>query len=99
MAATSSKVMYTSNAMAISQPSSERGIIWYNDGNIVIQASSTLFRVHCSVLAHNSEVLRDMFLMPQPPCVDEGDVEGCPVVQMHDRVEDWIHVLSAMYGR
>lgn len=74
-----------------------RGPIWFFDGNIVIDASSTLFRVHRGVLAKNSDVFRDLFLVPQPICSTESEIDGCPVVQMHDSAEDWTHILNAMY--
>ena len=74
-----------------------KGSIWFFDGNIVIDASSTLFRVHRGVLAKNSDVFRDLFLVPQPTTVPSGEIEGCAVVQMHDSAEDWTYVLNAMY--
>ncbi|KAF7984327.1 hypothetical protein HWV62_15323 [Athelia sp. TMB] len=74
-----------------------KGSIWFFDGNIVIDASSTLFRVHRGVLAKNSDVFRDLFLVPQPTAIPSGEIEGCAVVQMHDSAEDWTYVLNAMY--
>ncbi|KZP13428.1 hypothetical protein FIBSPDRAFT_936380 [Athelia psychrophila] len=39
---------------------------WLDDGNIVIQAEKTQFKVHRSLAAH-SPIFKDVFLMPQPP--------------------------------
>ncbi|KZP21992.1 hypothetical protein FIBSPDRAFT_825261 [Athelia psychrophila] len=74
-----------------------KGSIWFFDGNIVIDASSTLFRVHRGVLARNSDVFRDLFLVPQPAGDSPNEIDGCAVVTMHDSAEDWAYVLNAMY--
>ncbi|KAF7966722.1 hypothetical protein HWV62_37289 [Athelia sp. TMB] len=58
--------------------------IWFEDGNIVIQAERTQFKVYRGVLVEHSSVLKDMFLVPQPPSGGKGSVEGCPVVQVSD---------------
>ena len=79
-----------------SQPA-VRGTVWYDDGNVIIEAESTQFRVHRGVLAANSDIFRDLFLVPQP-VTGERMVEGCPIVQMQDRANDWTHVLSALYN-
>ncbi|KAF8208572.1 hypothetical protein K438DRAFT_1961174 [Mycena galopus ATCC 62051] len=49
---------------------------WFDDGNIVLQAESTQFRVAKSVLSRHSSVFRDMFTLPLP--ADEPTVENCP---------------------
>ncbi|KAG2010433.1 hypothetical protein CC2G_013261 [Coprinopsis cinerea AmutBmut pab1-1] len=69
---------------------------WFSDGNIILQVENTRFRVHKSVLAIHSPILHDMFSVPQPP---EGEefVEGCPVVQLWDRAEDWELLLWISY--
>jgi hypothetical protein len=67
--------------------------LWFDDGSIVLQAESTQFRVHRSVLSTHSEIFRDMLAASQP--VEE--VEGCPVVRLPDSAEDWTHVLRALY--
>lgn len=40
--------------------------IWFEDGNIVLQTESTLFKVHQGVLARHSSIFFDMFSVPQP---------------------------------
>ena len=73
-----------------------RGSIWYDDGSLVLQVQQTQFRVHRSLLCQYSEIFRDMCYasMPGP---DEEFVEGCPVVELADNVEDWHHVLTALF--
>ena len=71
---------------------------WFDDGNVVLQVESTLFRVHRSILSMHSEVFRGMFSVPQPVAVDGELVDNCPVVQFPDRAVDWTHVLKAFYG-
>ena len=52
--------------------------LWYDDGDIVIQAETTQFRVSKGVLASFSDIFKDMFSIPQPPS-DKEVVDGCPV--------------------
>jgi hypothetical protein len=71
---------------------------WFDDGNVVLQVESTLFRVHRSILSMHSEVFQGMFSVPQPAAVDGDLVDNCPVVQLPDRAVDWTHVLKAFYS-
>lgn len=71
---------------------------WFDDGNIVLQADSTQFRIFRGVLSSASAIFKDMFSTLQPSS-DEGLVEGCPVVYLHDSAQDWQHVLKALYER
>nr|GAT55194.1 predicted protein [Mycena chlorophos] len=71
---------------------------WFDDGNIVLQAEQTQFRVTKSMLAMHSTVFRDMLTIPLPP--DEPVVDGCPIVFLpDDKPEDWKHLLDAMYPK
>ncbi|KAJ6447573.1 hypothetical protein C8R47DRAFT_937378, partial [Mycena vitilis] len=51
--------------------------LWFADGNIVIQAGNSQYRV----FAHSS-VFSDLFSLPQQP--DSELVEGCPFVRLPD---------------
>ncbi|KAJ7476238.1 hypothetical protein FB451DRAFT_1033783 [Mycena latifolia] len=73
-----------------------RSEIWRPDGSVVLQAENTQFRVHWSVLSLHSSVFRDMQGLPQPR--DQPSVEGCPVIELSDRVEDVECVLEALYN-
>ena len=78
-------------------PLPERGDPWLDDGNIILQAESTRFRVVRSILSASSSVFRDIFSLPQPE--NENLVDGCPVVHVSDTAEDLHHVLKALFDR
>ncbi|KAJ7472850.1 hypothetical protein FB451DRAFT_1558974 [Mycena latifolia] len=73
-----------------------RSEIWHPDGSVVLQAGDTQFRIHWSFLSRHSSFFRDMQGLPQPP--DQPSVEGCPVVELSDRVEDVEYVLETLYN-
>ena len=77
-------------------PNVIRSKIWFEDGNVIIQAESTQFRVHISVLSMHSKVLKDCFGIPQPK--EQESVEGCPIVCMPDKAADIECVFSLLYG-
>ncbi|KAF7318661.1 BTB domain-containing protein [Mycena chlorophos] len=71
-------------------------LIWRPYGDIVLQAESTQFRVNRDILALQSSVFRDMFLLPQP--ADPPMVDGCPLVFLPgDSAEDWECLLDLLY--
>ncbi|EPT05740.1 hypothetical protein FOMPIDRAFT_33876, partial [Fomitopsis schrenkii] len=72
--------------------------VWLNDGNVVIGAETTAFRVHRSVLSLHSDVLRDMFTLPPPTDDGQEMMEGYPVVRVSDMAADMRHMLKALYG-
>jgi hypothetical protein len=69
---------------------------WFNDGNIVIWAENTQFRVHRGVLSQHSVIFKDMFSLAAPAAGAEV-VDDCPVVQLSDTAVDVQHVLNAIY--
>lgn len=81
-------------ASSTPSPSSE---FWLSDGNVILQAESTQFRVHKSVLSMHSTVFRDMFTVPQPD--EQPKVEGCPIVHLSDAARDVDCLLGAFYAR
>ncbi|KAF7974951.1 hypothetical protein HWV62_11013 [Athelia sp. TMB] len=76
-----------------------RSDIWYDDGNVVLQAQNTQFKVYRGILAQSSPVFKDMFMIPQPPIEDTQLVEGCPVVCLSDSAEEVRYVLRALSGQ
>ncbi|KAF8216804.1 hypothetical protein K438DRAFT_1703912 [Mycena galopus ATCC 62051] len=73
-----------------------RSETWRSDGNVVLQAKNTQFRVHWSVLAMHSSVFHDMQGVPQPP--DQPSIDGCPVVELFgDDPMDVEHLLRVLY--
>ena len=72
--------------------------VWYEDGNIVLVAGSTAFRLYKGILASVSPVFRDMFSLAKPedgPGSEGGTIDGCPVVHLTDSAKDlrWFLVL------
>lgn len=76
-----------------------RSDLWYDDGNVILQAESMQFKVHKSILAENSSVFKDMFAFPQPPSTEAQLVEGCPVVRVSDSAEEMGYVLQELCQR
>ncbi|KDR79549.1 hypothetical protein GALMADRAFT_243642 [Galerina marginata CBS 339.88] len=68
---------------------------WFKDGNIVIQAQNTQYRVHQSILARHSKVFCDMFDLSQP--VGESLVEGCAIIHVSDAPKDWQNLFGILY--
>ncbi|KAF7377619.1 BTB domain-containing protein [Mycena sanguinolenta] len=73
-----------------------RSDIWHDDGSVVLLVESTLFRVHWGVICLHSTFFRDMRDLPQP--ADQLNIEGCPVIELHDSLEDVKHLLDALYN-
>ncbi|KLO06812.1 hypothetical protein SCHPADRAFT_1002099 [Schizopora paradoxa] len=88
-------------------------ILWFPDGNVVLQTDTYLFRVHKSVLSLHSSVFKDMFELPT---VEDGasdeimaddtagmkaleeTYEGVPLVALvGDKGEDVAHLLRTVY--
>ncbi|KAJ7604133.1 hypothetical protein FB45DRAFT_851340 [Roridomyces roridus] len=69
--------------------------LWFEDGNIVIQAENSQFRVHRGILAACSPVFQDMLSFPQPP--DSDLVDGCPIVRLPDSAEEVDVFLKALF--
>ncbi|TFY71423.1 hypothetical protein EVG20_g1589 [Dentipellis fragilis] len=68
---------------------------WFNDGNIVLVAGSSLFKVHRGQLERHSEVFRDLFSIPQPKVQDS--VHGAACIQLYDNPSDVFYLLKALY--
>ena len=71
--------------------------LWFDDGNIILIADGTPFKVHQSLLSQKSEVFRDMFTLPTPTNIEDL-MDGTPVVHMSDNWEDLSDVLTALYN-
>lgn len=74
----------------------------FDDGDIALAApldatSKQMFLVHRVLLAHHSEVFRDMFVVAH-----EADAkhhyDGAPLVALPDRAEDVADLLDVMYN-
>lgn len=76
-----------------------RSHIWYDDGNVILQAEGTLFKVYRGTLARSSTVFEDMFSFPQPPSADTEMMDGCPIVRLSDSAEEVGYVLEGLFER
>lgn len=76
-----------------------RSDIWFQDGNIIIQAEQRQFKIHRGVLIAQSSVFGDMFSLPQPLSGEQEAVEGCPVVRVSDSAIDIDIALRALFLR
>jgi hypothetical protein len=72
---------------------------WFKDGNIILQAGNTRFKVHQRALARHSSMFDDVFNMPQPESVGAQDITSeYPLLVAHDQPEDTEVVLEVFYG-
>ena len=71
-------------------------VVWYDDGNIVLIAGSTAFKLYKGILASVSPVFKDMFAFPQNP-TDCEIYDGCPVFHMPDIAQDLRPLLKALH--
>jgi hypothetical protein len=58
--------------------------LWFEDGNIVIRAEGTVFRLYKGFLASHSSIFHDMFALPQPANRPTETYENCEIVCMND---------------
>ncbi|KAL1756162.1 hypothetical protein FB107DRAFT_290290 [Schizophyllum commune] len=79
-------------------PPAKRSDIWFDDGNIILQAENLQFRVHRSLLARHSPVFKDIFGIPQPANTSEVLIEGCPVVHLTDKASHVQFMLTKLFN-
>ncbi|KAJ7883212.1 hypothetical protein B0H14DRAFT_1438680 [Mycena olivaceomarginata] len=73
------------------------GDLWFSKDMIVIRAENKIFHVFGGILAARSIVFRDMLAFPQPPNGDIAQIDGSPVVRLHDSADDVEVFLRAIY--
>ncbi|KAJ7119090.1 hypothetical protein C8R44DRAFT_673414 [Mycena epipterygia] len=69
--------------------------LWFDDGNLVIQAGNSQYCVHRGILAARSSVFQDMLALPQPPHSEL--VDGCPLVHLPDPATELTVILKAIF--
>lgn len=69
--------------------------LWFEDGNLILQAEQTLFRIYRGLLCARSSVFGDMFAFP-PPAEGNTMFDGCPIVQTYDSAQDMSFFLRAV---
>lgn len=70
---------------------------WLDDGNIILIAQDTAFRLYRQLLASQSKVFADMLVASQADTNDT--MENCPVVRLSDSPQDLTHLLRALLPR
>ena len=71
---------------------------WFEDGNVVVIADTTSFRIHRSVLARHSAVLADRLGSDhRDGHRDVTTTDGCPVVRVADSARSFKGFLSLLY--
>lgn len=81
--------------MSVSSTSTVRSLeVWFGDGDVVLQADDSLFKVHGKTLRQHSFVL-DQMLEDSDEEADRCD--GCPVVPVRDAGGDMSAFLRFMY--
>jgi len=70
--------------------------LWFDDGNLILKAGDTQFRIYAGFLAARSSVFRDMLSFPPP---EEGNptCDGCPIVFVYDSPNDLAYFLRAVF--
>lgn len=71
--------------------------LWFSTDIIVIRAENKIFRVSGGVLTARSTVFRDMIALPQLTTCDTEQIDGFPVVRLHDAARDVEVFLRAIY--
>jgi hypothetical protein len=66
--------------------------LWFEDGTLILQAESSLFRIYKSILSIKSSILRGILAKPSKNSIDD-----CPVVCLDDPAEDLTYFLKAVY--
>ncbi|KAJ7684273.1 hypothetical protein DFH06DRAFT_1155170 [Mycena polygramma] len=69
--------------------------LWFDDGNLIIQAEDRQFRVYRGVLGARSPIFQDMLSFPQPS--DSELVDGCPLVRLPDSALEVTVFLRAIF--
>ncbi|KAH8833436.1 hypothetical protein DL96DRAFT_1458188 [Flagelloscypha sp. PMI_526] len=71
---------------------------WYDDGNIVVLAENTVFKVYKGILAESCDAFREMFSFPQPDELPAEELwEGCPLVPLTDSPQEVSVFLKAIF--
>lgn len=70
--------------------------LWWEDGNVILVAEKTGFKVHRSIISRRSSVFNDMFAVSG--LSDQATFEDIPVVYLSDGSEELAYFLDAMYN-
>ncbi|KAK0207859.1 hypothetical protein DFS33DRAFT_387460 [Desarmillaria ectypa] len=70
---------------------------WLEEGDVVLKAESTIFRITRGILVYHSPVLLQMILQGNPDPTSETVISGCRVIKVDDSAVDWYHFLKAIH--
>lgn len=70
--------------------------LWFDDGNVILVAGESGFRVHRSVLSRNSTVFCQLLDLPHPS--SSALMDGCPVINLPESAHHIGGLLRALYG-
>lgn len=70
--------------------------LWFEDGNVVLQAEQTVFKVFKSVLCRESVVFADILSLPASNVQDT--YEGQPLVAVQEIAEDMTAFLASIFN-
>ncbi|KAJ3530732.1 hypothetical protein NM688_g7669 [Phlebia brevispora] len=72
---------------------------WFSTGDIIFVCShKSAYRVHSDVLGQKSSVFHDLLDRNIPPPADQETLDGCPVVHVEDKPEDFGVFLGLIYN-
>ena len=73
--------------------------LWFEDGNIVLQAQNSVYKVYRGILIRESTLFESMFSLPQPDSPNPGPdaYDGCQLVEMHDDPSELEHFLNCLF--
>ncbi|GJE89564.1 hypothetical protein PsYK624_056670 [Phanerochaete sordida] len=72
--------------------------LWFDDGNIVLLADNVAFKVHRSLLGRHSIVFKDLFELSQPSESVDEQMDGVPLVRLHDSPHELADLLDIIYN-
>lgn len=77
-----------------SEEPTKHATLWFADGDIVLKAEQTLFRVHSATLRTASSAFNEL-----TTALAKGIYEGAPVFELRDSQEDLAFFIAAVYGK
>ncbi|KAF9527288.1 hypothetical protein CPB83DRAFT_768595 [Crepidotus variabilis] len=80
-------------------PPTRSSDFWFSDGSVVLEAESTRFRVHSSMLALHSTVFKGMLQHLKIGKAHHKMIDGCPFIPLDDSEEEVTYMLSALYEK
>ncbi|TCD61853.1 hypothetical protein EIP91_007822 [Steccherinum ochraceum] len=73
------------------------GDVWLNNGNVMLVAENTAFKVYRGILCQHSKTFEK--LLSSPPAEDVKPIDGCTVYCLDDSAQDLQRVLSALFSK